>query len=256
MQQHDEVGQMSGNDQLPYIVVAPTQGQRTISMSLLSKELLSSISTWAEILAVVLTALGALSGVTFVVVSKPLRKIEAHEKLVLQQQVADAGLAAAQATERAKEAERSATENQKETAILTAQNLKLEAAINPRRLTAKQLKELVDIKYAGGPIEVRSYANDVEGLVVATQITDALRTRANLIDNRSTMQPVRIVLFGVTVTGTDAALVAELSAVLGNLIEKSAPIPRDIFTITTGYGMKVSRVPPAAMIQVGVKPIK
>jgi hypothetical protein len=162
----------------------------------------------------------------------------------------------ADALRRAAEAERFAAENQKETAILTAQNLRLEAAISPRRLTAKQLKELADIKSNGRTLEIKSYTSDVEGLVVATQIVDVLRSNARLLDNRSTMQPVRAIVFGITVTGADSALVEEITAILGNFIEKSRPPNRDNFTISNSSGTLVSRVPPAAIITVGVKPIK
>jgi hypothetical protein len=67
------------------------------AMSSLSKETLELIADWAEILTVVLALASAFCGIVLVIANKPLRKIEAHENLVLQREVAKAQADAAKA---------------------------------------------------------------------------------------------------------------------------------------------------------------
>ena len=161
----------------------------------------------------------------------------------------------ADAREAAAQANKSAAENQKETALLTAQNLKLEAAIAPRRLSAKQQTELAGTNFAGQTVEIRSYGNDIEGLVLADQIVQAVRGRVRLLDNRSTLQPAGSVQYGIIVTGSDNALVSELSSIFASLVGKPSP-PSSSTTFTVGFGQKFNATPPAVIITVGVKPIK
>ena len=132
---------------------------------------------------------------------------------------------------------------------------KLEAEISPRRLSREQESWLSQIPYRGRVVEIKSYIGDVEGLVLATQIADALKGNASLLDNRSTIQPVRSVVFGITVEGGDADLVAKLSVAFGDLV-RSAQMPADDFNFSSSFGVHLSPVPTSAVITVGVKPIK
>jgi hypothetical protein len=104
-------------------------------MSLSSSELLKTIASWAEVSAVLFTALGAVSGVVYVVASRPLRKTEARERLLLEKSVADANAEGGKANERAGKLEKAAAD-------LTAENLRLAAIIAPRRLTSTQQHDL------------------------------------------------------------------------------------------------------------------
>jgi hypothetical protein len=120
-------------------------------MSFVAKELLSSISSWAEIAAVLFTTLGALSGVTYVLASRPLRKAEARERLVLQARVAEAQSTAAAAEAHIGDAKKEAAlaEQHAAEANRTAERerlarVRLEQQLAPRRLTAVQRAKLVD----------------------------------------------------------------------------------------------------------------
>ncbi|MGA2902358.1 MAG: hypothetical protein ABSD98_00885 [Candidatus Korobacteraceae bacterium] len=68
-----------------------------MSSPLLSRAALETISTWAEVLTVVLTMLGAFCGVIYVAASRPLRKLEARESLEEKQKTAQAQKEAAEA---------------------------------------------------------------------------------------------------------------------------------------------------------------
>lgn len=170
----------------------------------------------------------------------------------LKERISDGKIA--EAKKEAARANESAAILQKQTAELTSQNLNLEAAIAPRRFSAKQLKELVNVRPSGESVEIRSYGNDIEGLVLADQIFGALKSKFRLMDNRSTMQPAGNVQYGISVTGADNALVAELVSIFGSFIEPPAA-PRNS-GVSVGFGQKTRSIPPAAIITVGVKPIK
>jgi hypothetical protein len=225
-------------------------------MSLSSSELLKTIASWAEVSAVLFTALGAVSGVVYVVASRPLRKTEARERLLLEKSVADANAEGGKANERAGKLEKAAAD-------LTAENLRLAAIIAPRRLTSTQQHDLTALtKFSGRRIGIKSYANDIEGLVLASQILEAL-TQAHIPieDNRLTMQSATSISVGVSIEGSDKEVVAELQKILGNLAADST-MPRFParmgllgITATVGFGV-IETGPLAATIVVGVKPIK
>jgi hypothetical protein len=152
---------------------------------------------------------------------------------------------------------------EKEAAQLTAGNLRLEAAIAPRRLSARQDKALSALtRFAGRPVSITSYSSDTEGLILAAQILDGLsKSGLQIQDNRLTMQPAGSVSFGVSVAGTDRELVEELRGILamdGNLTTTgSIGAPNRIGLSITGIiGRIETPRPPVAIITVGVKPIK
>jgi hypothetical protein len=169
----------------------------------------------------------------------------------------------AEANRKAAEASERAGKLEKEAAILTEQNLKLEAAIAPRRLSERQGKALASMNaFAGHTVAIKSYSSDSEGLILATQIVDALtRSGIHLQDNRLTMQPAGSVSFGVSVDGTDKILVEELKKILamdGDLTKGSLvlAINRGGVSFNVGFGVVTGGQPPAATIIVGAKPIK
>jgi hypothetical protein len=91
---------------------------------------------------------------------------------------------------------------------------------------------------------------------LATQIRDALKKAgASLVDNRSTMQASRTIVFGINVAGPDLKLSEELSKLLGNLVKPEPPADGD-FNVQISIGHMGSRFPPSAIITVGAKPIK
>jgi hypothetical protein len=150
---------------------------------------------------------------------------------------------------------------EKAAAELTAANLKLEAIIAPRRLSAEQQRDLSTLTvFSNRRVGLKSYASDVEGLVLASQIFDALaKAHIPIEDNRLTMQSSGSISFGVSINGTDNALVVELRRILGNLASTSTmPVSPSRAGISTSlsFGTIKSGLPVAATIVVGVKPIK
>jgi hypothetical protein len=153
-----------------------------------------------------------------------------------------------------------AAELETKAANLTASNLRLEAAIAPRRLSKRQLDGFAAITTrAGRVVQVKSYSSDTESLVLATQLVDALKkAHLTIVDNRLTMVPVGSVIFGVSVEGADADLVADLKKLLsldGSLMAVS-PIPTENRGSISMGAVSTPRVTPAATITVGAKPIK
>ena len=144
---------------------------------------------------------------------------------------------------------------------LKADNLQLEAAIAPRRLSDRQKGELSSLSsFLGRTIELKSYANDTEGLVLASQIIDALsKSPVHIQDNRLTMQGGRSVTFGVAVEGADKPLIDALKRIFsanGNLIGATVNTAVNIgFSVQISTGV-INSGPVAATITVGVKPIK
>jgi hypothetical protein len=146
----------------------------------------------------------------------------------------------------------------KQTAELTSQNLQLEAVIAPRRLSDRQKTALANLtRFGGRLIEVKSYASDTEGLVLATQILDALaKAKLSLLDNRFTAQASGSISLGVSIEGYDKELIVELHKILsmdGHLTALSsigAPNKGSVM-----FQFSPPPVPPAATIFVGPKPI-
>jgi len=149
---------------------------------------------------------------------------------------------------------------EKQAADLKTDNLRLEAAIAPRRLSERQIRSLSALTaFEGLTVEVKSYSSDTEGLILATQTIDALtKSKLHILDNRLTMMPAGSVLFGVSVDGPNASLVSDLRKALsmdGNLMAAStAPLPNRA-SISLGLITRPAS-PPAAIVTVGAKPIK
>jgi len=163
---------------------------------------------------------------------------------------------------RASEAQREAAGLEKQTAELSAQNLRLELAISPRRLSDRQVKAFASLKsFSDRVVEIKSYANDTEGLVLASQIFDSLsKSVPRIVDNRLTMQSAGSVSFGVLVEGSDKALVGELKKILsmdGALAIGSTADLRSKagVSISAQFGV-IQQGPVSATITVGMKPIK
>src|SRR5438445_5938391 len=70
---------------------------RMTTMSAFSREILETISSWAEVFTALFGVLAATSAVVYLLANKPLRKIEAHENSVLQEKTATAQAEAAKA---------------------------------------------------------------------------------------------------------------------------------------------------------------
>jgi hypothetical protein len=219
--------------------------------------LLSWIDT-GRLIAAFMVALGVAGEFAGEYVARPInRRIEAvrtEGTARLNKQASEAQRQAAEVSERAGKLE-------KDAADLTAQNLALEAAIAPRRLSKKQTTELAALSsFSGRAIELKSYSNDTESLVLATEIIDALsKSPIRIQDNRLTMQGGRSVTFGVTVEGPDKPLVDALKRILssgGNLIGTTVNTAANVgFSVQISTGV-VSSGPMAATVTVGVKPIK
>lgn len=149
-----------------------------------------------------------------------------------------------------------------DTANLTAKNLQLSAIIDPRRLSDKQQKELESLTaFSGRIVELKSYSLDTEAFVLATQIGHALaKPQIKLLDNRLTMGPEGSILTGISVSGSDKALVEALRKALspdGGELVKDLPnaVNRGI-SGSVKFNIVTLSIPPAATITVGVKPIK
>ncbi len=173
----------------------------------------------------------------------------------------DVNIAAAQ--KEAGAANERAGKLEKEAAELRTKNLELEAAIAPRRLTEGQQKQLAALTaFAHRGVGIKSYANDTEGAILATQISDALsKSGITIEDNRLTMQPAGSISFGVSVDGSDKALVGELKKILssdGDLMKTSSisSPQRSGVSFNVEFGKVVTGMPLAATITVGAKPIK
>jgi hypothetical protein len=158
-------------------------------------------------------------------------------------------------------ADQQSAEARKEAAELTTKNLQLEAAIAPRRLSERQLKGLATLTaFNNRTVAIKSYANDTEGLVLATQIVDSLsKSKIHIQDNRLTMQSAGSVSFGVLVDGSDKALVEKLNQILsldGDLSGSSVSLKSNLGISTNIQFGVISGGPLAATITVGMKPIK
>ncbi len=232
-----------------------------------------SVQFWTvlSLIFVIGTAIAAVGyGVTSLILSKRQKLLSVaqsqmikakDEQLVRDLKAKDVEIekakgAAGKANERAGQLE-------KEAAELTANNLRLEAAIAPRRLSPRQQHDLASLTtFSNRKVGIKSYANDVEGLVVASQIFDALsKAGISIEDNRLTMQPAGSISFGISVEGTDETLVEELRRILsseGNLAGASTVSlsqSRGGVSVSVAFGA-IRGAPVAASIVVGVKPIK
>lgn len=237
-----------------------------------ARDLSPSIDWWnaAMIWALVAAAIAAIAVVvtTRIALQRTKQFADAQAELsklkedTLQADLREKDLKIAKANQNAGEANERAGKFEKEAARGTAENLRLEAAIEPRRLTERQQQALAELTaFAGQTIGIKSYSSDTEGLVLASQVMDALRrSKIQIEDNRPTMQPAGSVMFGVSVDGPNGSLVTELRKILsmeGKLTASGFFVStgRQGVSMSVGFGV-IEGPPPAATITVGVKPIK
>ena len=142
---------------------------------------------------------------------------------------------------------------------LKADNLKLEAAIAPRRLSEQQKTALSSLAvFANRIVEVKSYATDTEGLLLATEIAVAVnKSHISIIDNRLTMVPSGSIDFGVAISGSNTELVKALREILRSFASAgSLTSPqRGGVVFQNSFGRMVPAAPPDATIEVGPKPL-
>jgi hypothetical protein len=217
-----------------------------------------SLDSWNNVIVGFL-ALGAVAAVVVGVstyIAFQLQKQEAKDskdeldkyKIEAATRVEEAKTAGIEAGKKAADALLKAAGLEKEAAELTAQNLKLEAAISPRRLNADDLAKLshTGARFRGRTISIWSYGMDAEGGLLAVQIRDALAVPSSSVgDHIGAMMFSINVRVGVRLTGPDDELIAALLAALSPL----SPV-RDPYTAVPG------NMPAAAEIFIGVKPIK
>jgi len=143
---------------------------------------------------------------------------------------------------------------------LKAENLRLEAAITPRRLSDHQKQALGSLGvFANRVVEVKSYSTDTEGLLLATEIAVALnKSHIPILDNRLTMMPSGSINFGVSVSGSNAELVKALREILHEYASTQLLVSpqRAEVIMRNDFGRMTSSTPPDATIEVGPKPIK
>ena len=152
----------------------------------------------------------------------------------------EAGKAAGNAILRAAELQRDAEK-------LREANLVLEAKIAPRRLDSAQQTVLESIfaKHPRQTIRIASYTSDVDAAMLGGQIVQcALNARVATDDRRMSEQSFGSLLVGISITGSDKALVNELLAVTA-----SPPPP------VTGIVVGAQPIAADASIFVGAKPL-
>ena len=214
-------------------------------------EFWKSVFDWGSVILVSLTV---LTGAGALITGKIIGDRQDEKIAELNTRSSEAQKEAAEAKERTAGLE-------KQTAELTAQNLRLEGAISPRRLIPKQLASLSALKFSGRLVAVKSYSADSEGLVLATQIKEALEKSGSvhIQDNRSTMHSAGTVMFGVLVDGPDKPIVDAIKAALGNELTKTSVISSTEKYGVMGessFGVVTLGRPVSATITVGLKPIK
>lgn len=222
-----------------------------------SLDKLSRLNTWVLALA---ATFGFLAAVFVVASWFTGTRVAALQDRELERYKSDAGIKIANANEMSARANERAGKLEKEAADLTTKNLELEAAISPRRLTRREQSALASLTgFAGQTVEIKSYSSDTEGLILATQVLDALsKAGIRVQDNRLTMQPAGSVVFGISVDGSERKLVAALRNALsrdGSLMASST-VPSPGLAFSVSFGAYSGGPPPGAIIVVGAKPLR
>jgi hypothetical protein len=132
-----------------------TSRHTAMTISPLSRSTLETITSLSEGFAVVLTALGAIAGLIFVLASRPLRKMEAKEMLSLRAETARA---------------LDSAEKEK------LERVKLEGQLAPRRVTSAQREQLIAaLRGTHGGAAVVSSFFDPEATDFANDLDAAIR---------------------------------------------------------------------------------
>jgi len=141
------------------------------------------------------------------------------------------------------------------------ENLKLEAKIQPRRLSKDQLSALANAleQFKGHKIRIESYALDAEGEVFAGQIRDGLKSIFT-VDNWVGLEDAdNGFVQGISITGDNSALVAALAEALKKQglvgVTTSPPPPPRVVTLAASRSREKAK-DVAAVILVGIKPIE
>ena len=202
----------------------------------MSAELAEKVFSWANgfLLAALVVGVIATYGI---VVSSSIKET------YLKRGIADANARAAEATQKAEEADLA--------------RLNLEAKIAPRRLNADQQRVIAEAlkPFSGSKVMVKSYALDVEAAILGKQIIESLESaNIQVSDHTLSLSSFGSIALAVHVTGNDETLVAALLDALssiGNLLVTPEPRPA-----TTGMSMGGGdESAMAAVIFVGAKPI-
>lgn len=141
------------------------------------------------------------------------------------------------------------------TEALRSENLALEARIQPRRLSPEQQKSLANllVKFPGKTVRVTSYALDVEGAMLGTQILRVANGAGLPIDPRLLSEgALGSLMTGISVTGTDAAMISVVLSALesfGLAVTPNPPPP------SSGMSLGGQSAPLPLKIFIGAKPI-
>jgi len=161
---------------------------------------------------------------------------------------------AADANRAAEVARKDAANATERTAELASANLKLEAEIAPRRITAYQLTPASPLApVMGRTVRVQSYSLDVESAMLAKQIVSMLSTfRFQVQDGSMSVGSFGSLAIGIHVSGKDPQLAAALVATFKelNLMVTSGALPP-----AAGISSEVPGGEPDALVFVGVKPL-
>ncbi len=126
-------------------------------------------------------------------------------------------------------------------ANLEAQNLKLEAVVQPRDLSQEQLKDMADRfkSFAGRELSVRSYALDLESKRFGMIIEDSLkRAGLHIADNLGTVMNLKgKIVEGIEVRGPEHVQDDLIEAILGSRLgkDKRLKVVRNPKPGFTGY---------------------
>ncbi len=202
----------------------------------MSAELAEKVFSWANWFLLTALIVGVIATYGIVVSSSV-------KETYLKRGIADANARAAEATQKAEEADLA--------------RLNLEAKIAPRRLNADQQRMIAEAlkPFSGSKVMVKSYALDVEAAILGKQIIESLKfANINVFDKTLSISAFGSIALAVHVTGNDKPLVAALLSTLSSvgkfLVTPEPPPP--VTGMTVG-GQDESAM--AATIFVGAKPI-
>ncbi len=164
-------------------------------------------------------------------------EIREHESQVVSTAETNAATAngiAGDAEKKAAQLEKDAAQLQKDADAERLERVKLEAQVNPRRLTPKQEEEIGNSlkSYTGKNVMVATYSQDAEAMILAIQIGESLRkAKIKVFEMPGTYNAIGRPLYTGVVVDTnnapDSKLVSSLAKALktkGRLDALSAPV--------------------------------